>query len=165
MVFVAPGMCSGSGIFDGYECSDVPALNDYVVSITLADGPFPACGDPEADPDLEVCSCPNAGVPGCADPNCCNVVCAQVDPLCCSVEWDLSCVKAAQSLGCAPVPIMPLCPCPGDCGDFDGDVDVVDFLALLAQWGMVESACDGDGGGVGITDFLELLADWGPCAP
>ena len=54
-------------------------------------------------------------------------------------------------------------PCPWDCGgDDDGIVGIVDFLALLAQWGGPGS-CDSDGGGVGITDFLELLANWGPC--
>ena len=52
--------------------------------------------------------------------------------------------------------------CPADCGDGDGTVGIVDFLALLGEWG-TEGACDSDGGGVGITDFLALLADWGPC--
>ena len=49
-------------------------------------------------------------------------------------------------------------------GDINGDgtVGIVDFLALLADWGNA-SACDFDGGGVGITDFLELLANWAPC--
>ncbi len=55
--------------------------------------------------------------------------------------------------------------CPWDCGDPlpDTDVGIVDFLTLLAQWEMVDTACDFDGGGVGITDLLKLLANWGPC--
>ncbi len=53
-------------------------------------------------------------------------------------------------------------PCPWDCGDFNGDVGINDFLAVLAQWGSPAS-CDFDGGGVGINDFLDLLANWGPC--
>ncbi len=54
-------------------------------------------------------------------------------------------------------------PCTWDCGgDNDGIVGIVDFLALLAQWG-IPGDCDFDGGGVGITDFLALLANWGPC--
>jgi photosystem II stability/assembly factor-like uncharacterized protein len=54
-------------------------------------------------------------------------------------------------------------PCPWDCAEpADGDVGVVDFLALLAQWG-APGSCDFDGGGVAVTDFLELLAHWGPC--
>ncbi|MCH7798090.1 MAG: hypothetical protein IID28_06555 [Planctomycetes bacterium] len=53
--------------------------------------------------------------------------------------------------------------CPWDCGTpVDAEVGIVDFLTLLAQWG-VGGSCDFDGGNVGITDFLELLAHWGPC--
>ena len=56
------------------------------------------------------------------------------------------------------------CECPWDCGgDNDGNVGIVDFLGLLAQWDQVGTPCDIDGGGVGINDFLELLANWGPC--
>ncbi len=54
--------------------------------------------------------------------------------------------------------------CPWDCADGgNGDVGITDFLALLAQWGQVDTSCDFDGGGVGITDFLDLLANWGAC--
>ncbi len=53
-------------------------------------------------------------------------------------------------------------PCPWDCGDGDGTVGIVDFLALLAAWGGT-GPCDVDGDGVGITDFLELLGNWGDC--
>jgi hypothetical protein len=53
--------------------------------------------------------------------------------------------------------------CPWDCGDDDGMVGIVDFLAVLAQWGVVGSSCDFDGSGVGIVQFLKLLAHWGPC--
>lgn len=52
--------------------------------------------------------------------------------------------------------------CPWDCGDGDGTIGIVDFLALLGQWSAAGS-CDFDGGGVGITDFLELLGNWGAC--
>ncbi len=53
-------------------------------------------------------------------------------------------------------------PCPWDCGDGDGNVGIVDLLALLGGWGG-PGACDSDGGGAGITDLLELLAHWGAC--
>jgi hypothetical protein len=53
-------------------------------------------------------------------------------------------------------------PCPWDCGDDDRYVGVVDFLALLAQWG-TPGSCDFDGGDVHVTDFLIMLANWGPC--
>ena len=56
----------------------------------------------------------------------------------------------------------PSSSCPWDCADGDGNVGIVDFLALLADWGG-PGACDFNGGGVGITDFLELLGHWGPC--
>jgi hypothetical protein len=55
-------------------------------------------------------------------------------------------------------------PCPWDCGDpADGSVNIVDFLALIAQWGQVGTSCDVNGGGVDVTDFLEMIANWGPC--
>jgi hypothetical protein len=54
-------------------------------------------------------------------------------------------------------------PCPWDCGDRDGAVGVVDFLALLSAWGQADMPCDFDGGVVEVTDFLALLAAWGPC--
>jgi subtilisin-like proprotein convertase family protein len=54
--------------------------------------------------------------------------------------------------------------CPWDCQSTpDGQVSVLDFLAMLAQWGEVGTSCDFDGGGVSVTDFLELLANWGEC--
>lgn len=52
--------------------------------------------------------------------------------------------------------------CAYDCGEADGEVNVVDLLALLAQWG-AGGSCDADGGGVDIEDLLALLAAWGPC--
>ncbi len=52
--------------------------------------------------------------------------------------------------------------CPGDCGDGDGTVGVVDLLELLSRWGG-SGPCDVDGRGVGIGDLLALLAAWGPC--
>ena len=55
-------------------------------------------------------------------------------------------------------------PCPWDCQTTpDGQVNILDFLAMLGQWGQVGTPCDYDGGGVSVTDFLELLANWGPC--
>ncbi|MHC4274776.1 MAG: GC-type dockerin domain-anchored protein, partial [Planctomycetota bacterium] len=55
-------------------------------------------------------------------------------------------------------------PCPWDCqSEPNGQVDVADFLALLAQWGQVGTSCDFDGGGVSVNDFLAFLANFGPC--
>ncbi len=58
---------------------------------------------------------------------------------------------------------FPAADCPWDCGDHDGNVGIIDFLELLAQWGLNDS-CDIDGSGaVDIGDYLDLLANWGPC--
>jgi hypothetical protein len=72
---------------------------------------------------------------------------------------------AIEGSGTISVSCEPLGePCPWDCAQPpDGDVGVVDFLALLAEWGELGTPCDVDGGGVGVTDFLEMIANWGPC--
>ena len=56
-------------------------------------------------------------------------------------------------------------PCPADCSNGDGLVNVTDLLALLAAWGQVGSSCDiaGVGDTVNVTDLLALLAAWGSC--
>ena len=60
-------------------------------------------------------------------------------------------------------PSGPL-PCPADCSNGDGSVNVTDLLALLAAWGQVGSACDLAGDTtVNVTDLLALLAAWGGC--
>ncbi len=71
--------------------------------------------------------------------------------------------EALQDLGDALVIVRLAAPCPWDCGDGDGMVGVVDFLALLGQWGTPAAPCDFDGGGVGVVDFLDLLGHWGVC--
>ncbi len=53
--------------------------------------------------------------------------------------------------------------CPWDCASNDGQVNVVDFLALLNEWGQVDTSCDFDGGGVNSVDFLAMLQHWGAC--
>ena len=56
------------------------------------------------------------------------------------------------------------CECMGD-ADSSGEVNVTDFLALLAMWGPCPG-CDEDfdqSGDVGITDFLAMLGNWGSC--
>ena len=56
-------------------------------------------------------------------------------------------------------------PCPWDCeGSEDGVVDISDFLAILAEWGMENTLCHfGDGPTVGIVEFLAILGHWGAC--
>jgi hypothetical protein len=56
--------------------------------------------------------------------------------------------------------------CPCDCADGgDGTVNVVDFLALIGEWGTA-GACDcadGGDGTVNVVDFLAMIGVWGPC--
>ncbi|MHC4141971.1 MAG: hypothetical protein ACYSUF_08875 [Planctomycetota bacterium] len=56
--------------------------------------------------------------------------------------------------------------CPCDCADGgDGVVNVVDFLALIGEWGTA-GACDcadGGDGTVNVVDFLAMIGVWGPC--
>ncbi len=71
--------------------------------------------------------------------------------------------ELGEPLGDVFLVIRLAVPCPWDCADGNGAVDIVDFLQLLADWGMVGSACDFNGNGVDIVDFLKLLGAWGPC--
>ena len=129
-----------------YEWDDVCAGEAAV----LCAGDFGACGPGAGD-----CVTEN-GTPGCDDDACCQIVCTE-DPVCCVTEWDVLCVQEALDLCFGP-------PCPWDCQIIpDGSVNVPDFLALLAQWGQVNTSCDFDGGGVEVTDFLVMLGNWGPC--
>ncbi|MHC5006157.1 MAG: choice-of-anchor Q domain-containing protein [Planctomycetota bacterium] len=72
-------------------------------------------------------------------------------------------VDVAQDFG------LGMALCPADCLQTpDGEVSIVDFLALLRRWGesSVGSPCDIDGDGViGQEDVLDLLEVWGPCPP
>lgn len=69
-----------------------------------------------------------------------------------------------------PPPLMDaaltlLVPCPEDCNPPpDGQVNVADLLALLAQWNSSTAACDiNDDGIVDLQDLLAMLAAWGAC--
>ena len=64
--------------------------------------------------------------------------------------------------------IVDSCECPADCAAVpDGNVNVTDLLALLANWGSSPALCDmappGGDGTVNVTDLLALLAAWGSC--
>ncbi len=98
VVFVAPGMCSGAGIFDGFECPT--GLNDYNVTIQIVEEAT-GCADPDINPDLLPCNTPNGAENGCEDPDCCKLVCLQL-PLCCVTGWVQICADAAIGTGCAP---------------------------------------------------------------
>ena len=64
-------------------------IGAYVITLTAV-GPFPTgCGAE----NTQSCGFPHA-LPYCNDVPCCTAVCA-VDPFCCDVRWDASCVQKA----------------------------------------------------------------------
>ncbi len=76
--------------YDGFPCDS--GFNQY--SISLACGGTcvpPTCGAPNTGSCFE----PH-GAPYCADQTCCETVCA-VNPYCCDVAWDASCVGEAET--------------------------------------------------------------------
>ncbi|MHC4786600.1 MAG: NHL repeat-containing protein, partial [Planctomycetota bacterium] len=79
-------------------------------------------------------------------------------------EMDAAGLPGVWLLRATGVPAAPPCPC--DCADPpDGTVSVLDFLALLAQWGTPGpcDCADPPDGTVSVLDFLALLAGWGDC--
>ena len=52
----------------------------------------------------------------------------------------------------------------GSAGVPDGQVNVVDLLAVIAAWGQSGGAADiTNDGSVNVADLLELIANWGSC--
>jgi hypothetical protein len=75
--------------------------------------------------------------------------------------------KVADSGGSVSVLLnSTAAPCPCDCADpSDGTVNVVDFLALIGDWGGA-GPCDcaqPPDGVVNVVDFLAMLGVWGSC--
>jgi hypothetical protein len=89
---------------------------------------------------------------------------ATLNTLGCRVYYDTAIVDGAVDDPANLVQIPPPCPC--DCQIVpNGEVDVSDFLALLAQWGG-PGPCDCEDppdGVVDVGDFLAILAVWGSC--
>ena len=57
------------------------------------------------------------------------------------------------------------CP-PIDCPDINGDgyVNVSDLLAVIDQWGLIDSPADVTSDGVvNVSDLLLIISNWGPC--
>ena len=53
--------------------------------------------------------------------------------------------------------------CPADVNN-DGNVDVSDLLAIIANWGTNDPSTDIDGNGtVNVADLLMIIGAWGPC--
>ncbi|MHC5002024.1 MAG: M43 family zinc metalloprotease, partial [Planctomycetota bacterium] len=143
-------------------CQADPFCCDVEWDSVCADGAAELCGDgggddgPCGDPGAGDCLAAN-GTPGCADADCCGVVCG-LDPFCCETEWDALCAEqAADECGGDPAT------CVGDVTG-DGLVNVDDLLDLLLDWGASGGPADLDGDGiVGVDDAILLLVNWGPC--
>lgn len=96
--------------------------------------------------------CADLGGPGCADADCCAMVC-EVAPDCCMVAWDATCIDLAERSCEAPIT--------GDL-NADGTVNGADLGILLASWGPC-SGCSADLNGNGEVDSADLgvlLAAW-----
>lgn len=132
---------------DEYCCT--VAWDEVCVTIATllceADCPsIPACGGED--------SCERAHQdPGCEDLDCCSRVCF-VDPYCCLVAWDETCVSISGSACGSPKPDL----------NGDGSVDGADLGVLLGGWGSTDPELDLDGDGiVGGGDLGLILAAWG----
>ncbi|MGA0287048.1 MAG: hypothetical protein ACO3QA_08440 [Phycisphaerales bacterium] len=86
------------------------------------------CGDPTAGS----CCAPSETL-GCADADCCGLVCA-VDPLCCTAAWDAACVLLARD-ACDPL-----------CADVElpgtapfGDPQINAAFGIAVDWSPVEA--------------------------
>ena len=99
VVFVSTGASDGTPIFEGFECDNNPALNDYTLLIECIEPPL------DCAPGSGPCGEPN-GSPGCEDPGCCAAVCA-LDPFCCIDPWIQACVNLAIKIGCVAEPCIP----------------------------------------------------------
>ena len=109
--------------------------------------------------------------------NCFTSLCPLPDEACCfpddtcqNLDPDACFLLGGQPMGAGTDCITQICAtCPADCaaGTPDGNVNVTDLLALLANWGGTPVLCDiappGGDGTVNVTDLLALLAAWGAC--
>ena len=150
----------------------------------------------EAQAICEICKgpgndcCIDNGTPGCDDLTCENAVCA-IHPFCFFAGWTSICADAAAQLctGCGgggpcgdercgsgencencPTDCGVCPPCPWDCdASNDGNVNVSDLLALLAQFDIdspnncTGGTCDYNADGcVDVLDLLKFLAHLTP---
>lgn len=93
----------GFRLYGGYQGTGSPGLRDPGVYITTLTGEIDfyqseACG-PGAGPCYE-----DHATPGCADEDCCSLICS-IDASCCEVEWDGDCRDQAFILCYGPAGI------------------------------------------------------------
>ncbi|MHC4347911.1 MAG: M20/M25/M40 family metallo-hydrolase [Planctomycetota bacterium] len=77
-------------------------------------------------------------------------------------DWDFALHVIRGSMA-SLIDLAGIVPCAADVNG-DRDVDVSDFLAILAAWGQSGVPEDVNRDDiVSVLDFLQLLAEWGPC--
>ncbi|MCI0364076.1 MAG: hypothetical protein L0219_09365 [Phycisphaerales bacterium] len=167
------GSCPGTGSCFAPHTSP-GCNNELCCSAVCAIDPF--CCDDHWDPLCadeahEVCTeCGGAGTGSCFTPHpntacndaaCCDAVCA-ADPFCCNTDWDNQCANEANQL-CCPADIAPS-------GGGDGEVNVIDLLAIIGAWGPCGSgvctsdiAPPGGDGDVNVNELLAIISAWGAC--
>lgn len=102
------GDCCAFGGLGGPGCSDAAccqAICQYVdpfccqvqwdSSCTAWALQFCDCPPAACNPKAGNC-CASNGSPGCNDPECCTLVCEEIDPFCCEANWDAICASEAQ---------------------------------------------------------------------
>jgi hypothetical protein len=129
---VAPGAFPSPATPD-LSCGSFGTTRYRVRLECLASGCGPACG-PGAGSCFEA-----SKQPGCEDPACCEAVCPG-DPFCCEVQWDTSCVEAAQSL-CAEPPEND--ECRGAVLVSSGSIEVSN-IGATASFPPFPASCGGD---------------------
>jgi hypothetical protein len=92
--------CNAVCSFDPFCCD---TTWDTVCANLAGDICAPCGGNAACNPNAGDCCVAN-GTPGCADADCCLLICA-VDPFCCSNQWDSICANQAVTncSGCAAV--------------------------------------------------------------
>lgn len=127
-------------------------------------------GDDECSGDGDCCEAHET--PGCADPACCETVCATYSS-CCSEEWYSFCAAEASHV-CIECGAGAPCPTPALCdGDVNGDgvLDPLDTGYIRARFGADacgEGNCPADANCDGLIDPLDIgyvLARYGECNP
>jgi hypothetical protein len=160
--FITCGDCGGANAGNCFADNNSPGCNDAGCCQTVCEVDAYCClvewDSVCADEASAWCEgppvpCPGEGAcrfahpnPGCADKECCELICS-IDPFCCEVEWDGLCAAAAIKL----CPNIGGCPGQGDCFVPNGSPGCEDGLCC-------ELVCDQDPFCCGV-EWDQLCAD------
>lgn len=130
------------GCVDVFCCSVVCAVEPVCCQINwdlhCVDIAVELCYTRNQCPGLEPCDRSHAS-PGCAEPQCCQIVCS-VDPTCCSEGWDTGCVAEARGR-CKPATSWE-CPCFGDCFEEHANGGCEDAVCCAGVCSIDITCCD-----------------------